>query len=78
MRGFYGLRFTGGDVLNANGDIVTTTITSDSGFDYLTGLDPHGSSPDPGPGPSVIPLPATAWLLGLGVAGLVGLRRRRN
>jgi hypothetical protein len=46
-----------------DGTVVTDwTTTSGSGFDY-------GSA-------SVIPLPAAAWLLGSGLLGLAGLRRR--
>jgi hypothetical protein len=69
------LRFTGASVFDADGNAVTTTVTSSSGFDYLKGLEPHSPPVDP---PSVIPLPAAGWLLLAGVAGLAGLRRRRT
>lgn len=66
---FDSARFLAATVLDANGNVVANpTITSASGFDYLTGLLPHQPSP--------VPLPASAFLLGGALAGLAGFRRR--
>lgn len=40
----------------------------DTGYFYLSGLS--------GFGPSAVPVPAAVWLLGSGIAGLAGLRRK--
>jgi hypothetical protein len=68
------LRFTGALVSDVDGNTVATTIVSASGFDYATGLPPHGVG---GPQPPVIPLPAPALLLPMGLCLLAALRRRR-
>ena len=43
---------------------------------FSTALEITGNSPAPGPGPS-IPEPSTLFLMGLGLAGLFGVQRRR-
>jgi hypothetical protein len=71
---------------------LPTTFTRPNGefpspvqtISQLTNIRPFVTDPGPGPDPdpdpdlSVIPLPATGWLLLAGVAGLAGLRRRRT
>ena len=63
------IRFVGADVRDENGDIISTSVSSSSGFDYLTGLEPH---------PSPVPLPATLPMLGFVLVGMVALARRRR
>lgn len=63
------IRFVGAEVRDENGDLITTSVSSSSGFDYLTGLEPH---------PSPVPLPATLPMLGFALVGMVGLARRRQ
>jgi hypothetical protein len=69
------LRFTGASVFDAGGNAVSTSITSSSGFDYATGLPPHGEPEQP---PSVIPLPASVLLLLSGMGAIALLRKRRR
>ncbi len=72
------LRFLGARVFDADGverpDVI---LTSASGFDYLRGMDPH-SPPSPPPTPAVIPLPASAVLLGTSLFAFLAFRRRRE
>ena len=68
------LRFLGATVFDDQGnrrdDVI---ITSESGFDYRKGVEPH----DPGVGqPEVIPLPATGLLLIGGLAAFAAIRRK--
>lgn len=52
------------------------TLAADSGFDYLA---VQGAGSQPGGGGTVdIPVPATAWLMGVGLLGLVGKGRRHR
>lgn len=67
---FSSLRLLGATVRDETGAIRDdVTITSDSGFDYLEGVEPHGAT--------VVPLPASALLLLGGLAGLGVVGRRR-
>lgn len=66
---FTSSRFVGATVLDANGDVVDTSIVATSGFDYLTGLDPHV-------GPQVVPLPAASLMLLSGLGAFAAIRRR--
>jgi hypothetical protein len=65
----------------ADGKILSGySISSQSGFDwgnpYLQGTPGAGPGPGPEPGPGTpVPAPATAWLVGAGLLGLVGVRR---
>lgn len=65
------LRLTGLSFFDASGADVTSqlSVTSESGFDYLTGAEGHDR------GLSVVPLPATGWML---IAGLALLGRLRK
>lgn len=63
-----GLRFLGAVVRDADGNLVETTVTASSGFNYLTGE---------GPPVSAVPLPPAALSLLAGLAALAGLARRR-
>lgn len=68
---FSSARFLGGTVLDENGLVVANaTVQSSSGFDYLTGVQPHLVS--------TVPLPATIWLLIASVGGLASLRIKRG
>ena len=69
---FNSLRFTGATVFDTNGDIVSTSLTSSSGFDYLTGIDPHDVPT------AAVPLPASLTLLIAGLSGLAVVRRRKK
>lgn len=64
------LRLLGGTVRDASGQIVSTSVVSESGWDYLSGYEPHELA--------AVPLPASIWMLGaaFGFGGL--LLGRRN
>lgn len=70
---FTSARILASRVLDDNGNIVDVTVSSGSGFDYLTGIEPH-SSGDVSLTP--VPLPASLPLLLLGGFSLVALQRR--
>lgn len=66
------LRFLGAKVYDAEGLLVSNaTLRSDSGFDYIRGVEPHITI-------SPVPLPASGTLLLIAVLGLVGLGFGRN
>lgn len=54
---------------NASGDVISTDVSSASGFNF-EGLDGSGG------GPAVIPLPASAWFLVAAMGSLLAMRRR--
>lgn len=57
----------------------TNMATAQTGLDRLDiTLNADGSSTINAPTGSPVPVPAAAWLLGSGLMGLVGLRRRKN
>jgi hypothetical protein len=65
------------DVHLADGTILSGySLSSQSGFDWRNPYlqSPPGPGPEPGPG-TPVPAPATAWLVGAGLLGLVGVRR---
>ena len=69
-------------IFDSFGRVTSPTVTSDSGFDYLKGFveagPGPGPDPDPGPGPGGgVPEPASAALLGAGVAAMAALRALR-
>ena len=65
------LRLLGGTVLDASGnEIAGASVTSTSGFDYLTGVAPHNIG--------TVPLPASFGFLLAGLAGLGLIGRRRR
>ncbi|MEE4187804.1 MAG: VPLPA-CTERM sorting domain-containing protein [Roseobacter sp.] len=69
------LRITGGEVLDANGNLLSGGfLGSDSGFDYIAGVEPH----ERGDQVSPVPLPAGAWLMLAGLAGLGTIRATGN
>ncbi|MBP7216517.1 MAG: PEP-CTERM sorting domain-containing protein [Candidatus Omnitrophica bacterium] len=75
----YSFISTHGPVLNPDNSINSSAYSwfaksgGDGFFDYGVTLGPNGSD-DPG---NVIPEPATLSLLGLGVLGVLGLRKRK-
>jgi hypothetical protein len=52
------------------------TDISNVNFQYGTALDEGHFPGERGIGPNEVPIPAAAWLLGTGLFGLVGVRRR--
>ena len=58
-------------------DTDATNFTQNGQFDLLYGDNLDLSDIYQTYAPAAVPVPATAWLLGSGVIGLVGLRRRR-
>jgi hypothetical protein len=69
------MRLTGLSFFDAAGADVTSqlTVSSESGFDYVTGASAHTRQP----GPSPVPLPAAGWLMLIGFSSL-GLMRLRQ
>lgn len=68
---FQSARILGTTVLDDQGNVaVDQTVQSLSGFDYLTGAQPHNLP--------AIPLPAAGWLLLTGFAALFGFISRRQ
>lgn len=66
---FSSARFLAGTVFdNTGAEVVGASVKSSSGFDYLVGVQPHDIS--------AVPLPASVWLLGLGMSGLIGVSRK--
>lgn len=64
------LRLIGGEVLDLNGNILDAGfLSSESGFNYIEGVDPHDRGPTP------VPLPAGMPLLLIGLATIASLRR---
>jgi len=67
------LRLLGGTLFDDDGKALSgVSVTSDSGFDYLAGYEPHDRPPSPVPVPAAMPL----LFAGLFVLGFAG--RRRN
>ncbi len=72
---------TGGVTLSVSPDLAPTTTGSalasptTSGTTGLDGLAPSGITAQV---PAAVPVPASAWLLGSGLLGLVGISRRRQ
>lgn len=65
------IRILGGVVLDLDGNELSgVLVTSESGFDYLKGFEPHAVA--------TVPLPASILLLGSGIGGLALLRRRKR
>lgn len=63
------LRVLGGTVFDTNGNQVTTSVRSDSGFDYLQGVEPHSRNS------AVVPLPSPLPLMAFGIAALALFHR---
>lgn len=69
---FSSARILSSRVLDEDGNVVDVSVRADSGFDYLTGVEPHGG--DDG-GLTPVPVPASLPML-LGGIALLGLRRK--
>lgn len=61
------LRFIGASVFDIQGELVRdATLVSESGFDYISGVEPHIAP---------VPLPSTGWLILLSLGCLMAFRR---
>jgi hypothetical protein len=70
---FTSARFLSATVLDEFGVVSAASITSQSGFDYRAGVEPHAVAP--------VPLPAAGWFLGtalLMIGGVASRRRKRH
>jgi probable HAF family extracellular repeat protein len=67
----YGITLIGATGINNVGQIVGWGLANGSRTNFL--LTPDSSTPTPTP----TPIPAAAWLMGSGLMGLVGLRRKK-
>lgn len=72
------MRLTGLSIFDDSGADITAlvSVTSESGFDYVEGATPHDRGDDVDISP--VPLPATGWMLIVGLGGLLTMRRRRH
>lgn len=82
----------GGPGSTATNPATSVTVDVQPGEEYITRIGADGAPPTPGiidpsgftfataseTGPAVIPLPATMWLLGSAVLGLIVMRRQRD
>lgn len=82
--GLVGLASTAGASVNefltvtSSGGPIASIQIHDGGSSFAIDTLNFVSSPPPPPPPGAVPEPATGWLLGFGLLGLMGVARRKE